>query len=46
MLVENVITPTLALVTAALDRTRTSDQNAVYILTEAASSLGYNPLNA
>lgn len=36
----NVVTPQLA---AALDRTRTTNRNAVYLLSEAASSLGSQP---
>ena len=29
--------------TAALDRTKTSDRNAIYIVTETAKSLGHDP---
>jgi hypothetical protein len=36
----NVVTPQLA---AALDRTKTTSRNAVYLLSEAASSLGCQP---
>jgi len=36
----SIITPQVA---AALDRTKTSDRNATYVLAAAAQSLGHNP---
>ena len=36
----NVVTPSLA---AALDRIKTSDRNAVYVLAATANSLGHDP---
>ena len=37
---EKVVTPGLA---AALDKTKTSDRNATYVISEALKSVGHNP---
>ena len=37
---KEVVTPGLA---AALDRTKTSDRNATYVISEALKSVGHNP---